>query len=211
MSMLRLKINTAHPQPHQIERAAQILANGGVAVYPTDTTYGLGCDLYQKKSIERIYQIKGMDPKQRLSFICSDLSDIATYAAVDNKSYHIMKQYLPGPYTFVLPASKEVPKLVMTKSKTVGIRVPDNQAILALVRELGHPLITTTVAKTERVTANPKSTYNDPDEISDDFGNQIELLLDGGVLMGQPSSIIDLTMDPPAILREGAGDVSWLK
>lgn len=211
MSMLRLKINTLHPQQHHIERAAQILADGGLAIYPTDTTYGLGCDLYQKRSIERIYQIKGMDPKQRLSFICSDIADIATYASVDNASYRILRQYLPGPYTFVLPASKEVPKLVMTKSKTVGIRVPDNQAILSLVRELGHPLITTTVAKTEKVTSNPKNSYNDPDEIEEDFGNQVELLLDGGILNGQPSSIIDLTMDPPAILREGAGDVSWLK
>lgn len=211
MSMLRLKIAMDHPQPRNIERAAQILSTGGVAVYPTDTTYGLGCDLYQKRSIERIYQIKGMDPKQRLSFICADLSDIANYAAVDNISYRILRQYLPGPYTFVLPASKEVPRLVMTKSKTVGIRVPDNQATLALVRELGHPLITTTVAKTERVTSNPKNSYDDPDEIAEDFGSQIELLLDGGILNGQPSSIIDLTMDPPAILREGAGDVSWLK
>ncbi len=209
--MLRLKINMEHPQPRHIERAAQILADGGVAVYPTDTTYGLGCDLFQKKSIERIYQIKGMDPKQRLSFICSDIADIAAYAQVDNIHYRILRQYLPGPYTFVLPASKEVPRLVMTKSKTVGIRVPDNQAILSLVKELGHPLITTTVAKTERVSVNPKASYDDPDEIEEDFGHQIELLLDGGILPGQPSSIIDLTMDPPAILREGAGDVSWLR
>lgn len=211
MKMLRLHINQDHPQPRHIERAASILRSGGVAIYPTDTTYGLGCDIYHKRSIERIIKIKGLDPKHQLSFICSDLSDIARYAQVDNTHYRVLRQRLPGPYTFVLPATKEVPRIVMTRAKTVGIRVPDCPVLRALVESLGHPLITTTVGKTERVTTNPQAVYYHADDIVADFSQQVDVFLDASTVMGEPSSIIDLTEDPPVLLRQGAGDIDWLE
>lgn len=211
MKMLRLHVNPEHPQPRHIEHAATILRAGGVAIYPTDTTYGLGCDIYHKRSIERVMQIKGLDPKHQLSFICSDLSDIARYAQVDNNYYRILRQHLPGPYTFVLPATKEVPRLVMSKAKTVGIRVPNSPVVLALVEALGHPLITTTVGKTERASSNPKDVYHFADEIVDDFASQVDVFLDVETVMGEPSSIIDLTQDPPQVLRQGAGPTDWIE
>ena len=202
--MLRLQIESTRPNPRHVARAAEMLKSGGLAIYPTDTTYGLGCDLYSKRSVERFYQLKGMDRKQRLSFLCNDLSEISRYAVVENRNYRILKHHVPGPYTFILPATREVPKIVQTNTRTVGIRIPSSATCQLLISELGHPLITTTVARQSEYT-------NDPDEIMNMFGRSVEVFLDGGALYGEPSSVVDLTGDEPEIIREGSGDLEWLK
>lgn len=205
--MLRLHVKPEHPQPRHIGRAGEVLRAGGLAVYPTDTTYGLGCDIYAKRSIERIYQLKGMDKKRRLSFLCSDLSQVAHYAVVEDKTYRILRHHVPGPYTFILPATREVPKVVQSNQNTVGIRVPASPVCTALLQELGHPIISTTVARS----VDGEAAYtNDPDEIAAMFGSSVDVLLDGGSLYGEPSSVIDLTGDEPVIVRRGSGDLSWL-
>lgn len=205
--MLRLHVKLEHPQPRHIARAAEFLRAGGLAVYPTDTTYGLGCDLYSHRSIERVYQLKGMSKKKPLAFLCSDLSEVARYAVVDDRNYRILRHHLPGRYTFVLPASRDVPKIIQQKTRTVGIRIPDSPVCLGLLAELGHPLISTTVG---RATDEGSEYINDPDEIAETFRRNIDVLLDGGPLYQGPSSVVDLTGDEPRILREGSGDLSWL-
>jgi tRNA threonylcarbamoyl adenosine modification protein (Sua5/YciO/YrdC/YwlC family) len=206
-SMLRLHLKADHPQPRHVSRAAEIMRGGGVAVYPTDTTYGLGCDLYARRAIDRIYQLKGMDRKQRMTFLCSELSQVAHFAVIEDKNYRILKHHVPGPYTFILPATREVPKIVQTHTQTVGVRVPKNPFCVALIQELGHPILSTTVAKAE---AGETAYTNDPDEVVRLFGHSIELLLDAGPLYEEPSSVIDLTGAEPVIVRRGAGDLSWL-
>jgi len=205
--MLRLHVKLAHPQPRHVQRAVDVLRGGGIAVYPTDTTYGLGCDFYSKRSIDRIYQLKGMDKGHPLSFLCNDLSQVARYAVVEDRNYRILRHHLPGPYTFVLPATREVPKIVQSKRRTVGIRVPDSQVCMALISGLGHPIISTTVSEK----LGEETNYlNDPDDIASVFGRSVEVLMDGGPLYDQPSSVIDLTGEEPQILREGSADLSWL-
>jgi tRNA threonylcarbamoyl adenosine modification protein (Sua5/YciO/YrdC/YwlC family) len=179
-----------------------VLEQGGVIVYPTDTVYGVGCDLFNPEAIQKIHRLKKMDGKKPLSFICSDLNDISRYAFVSNYAYKIMKRLLPGAYTFILKATKLVPKIAQTKQKTVGIRIPDNKICLALVKELGHPIISTSVSKPN------EGLYNDPAEIEERFGKQLDLVIDGGVIVAEHSSIIDLTDDFPKVIRVGKGDVS---
>jgi tRNA threonylcarbamoyl adenosine modification protein (Sua5/YciO/YrdC/YwlC family) len=205
--MLRLHLKPEHPQPRHVGRTVEILRSGGLAVFPTDTTYGLGCDIYSKRSIDRIYQLKGMSTKQRLSFLCCDLSQVAHYAIIEDRNYRILRHHVPGPYTFILPATREVPKIIQSNTQTVGIRVPKSPVCTALVQELGHPIISTTVAKdVEGETAYT----NDPDEVVRLFGRSIEVLLDAGPLYEEPSSVIDLTGQEPVIVRRGSGDLSWL-
>ena len=205
--MLRLHVKLEHPQPRHIASAGQILRSGGVAVYPTDTAYGLGCDIYSKRSIDRIYYLKGLEPSHRLSFLCADLSEVARYAVVEDRNYRILRHHFPGPYTFILPATREVPKILQTTAKTVGIRIPNSPVCIALIRELGHPIITTTVAKQM---GEDTSYTNDPDDIATLFGRSIDVLLDGGPLYEEPSTVVDLTTTQPTIVRRGAGDLSWL-
>ncbi len=205
--MLRLHLNLEHPQPRHIERVAGLLRGGGLAIYPTDTTYGLGCDLYAKRSIDRIYQLKGLDKKHRLSFLCDDLSLVSRYAVLEDRAYRILRHHVPGPYTFLLPATREVPKIIQSKTRTVGIRIPVSPVCSALIRELGHPIISTTVSRQIDGEANH---MNDPDDIAKSFGRSVEALMDGGPLHGEPSSVIDLTGDEPVIIRRGSGDLSWL-
>jgi len=206
--MLRLHMKLEHPQPRHIGRAVELLRSGGLAVYPTDTTYGLGCDLYAKRSIDRIYQLKGLDKKHRMSFLCSDLSQVAHYATVDDRNYRILRHHLPGPYTFILPATREVPKIVQSNAQTVGIRVPSSPVCAALLTELGHPLISTTVA---RAVDGEAAYTNDPDAIVSLFGRSIDVFLDGGPLFLEPSSVIDLCGPEPVVVRRGSGDLSWLE
>jgi tRNA threonylcarbamoyl adenosine modification protein (Sua5/YciO/YrdC/YwlC family) len=208
MRMLRLHVNLDHPQPRHIGRAADVLRAGGLVIYPTDTTYGLGCDFFAKRAIDRIYQLKGMDAKHPLSFLCADLSEVARYGLVEDRNYRILRHHMPGKYTFILPATREVPKVVQSNARTVGVRIPESPVCLALIRELGHPLISTTVA---RQPSTPQSYINDPDEIAQGFGRSVEVFLDGGLIVGEPSSVVDLTGDAPAILRRGSGDLSWLE
>ena len=195
-----LSINVDHPEPRKIRRAVDALQSGGVIAYPTDTVYGLGCDLTNKHAVERLYSIKGMDRSHPLAFVCPDLSDIARYAMVDNQVYRVLRRFLPGPYTFILEATRDVPKLVQMRRKNVGIRVPACEATRALVRELGRPIISSTAARPG------EEPLVDPHEIDAMFRG-LALVLDGGAGGLVPTSVIDLTTSPPAIVREGAGPV----
>jgi tRNA threonylcarbamoyl adenosine modification protein (Sua5/YciO/YrdC/YwlC family) len=198
-----LEINTENPQPRLIAKVVDILSKGGIIAYPTDTTYGIGCSIYSKRGIERIYSIKQRDKKKPFSFVCNDLSDIARYARVSNYQYKVMKRLLPGPYTFVLTASSLVPDLLVTKQKTVGIRIPDNRICLAIVRELGHPIITTSANR------SGEEPIGDPNDVDRGLGKQLDLVVDGGFLSTCVSSVVSLIDDSPSVLRKGVGDVSW--
>lgn len=195
-----LEINANHPEPRKIQRAVDALLAGEVIAYPTDTVYGLGCDLTNKKAVDRLHQIKGMDRSHPLAFICPDLSEVAKYAIVDNHNYRILKRFLPGPYCFILEATREVPRLVQTKRKTVGIRIPAHEVIRAIVQGLGRPVISTTA---QRPGADP---HVDAQEIDEDFKG-LGLVLDAGAGGVVPTTIVDLTSAPPVVLREGAGPV----
>lgn len=198
-----LEINPKHPEPRKIKKVVEVLANGGVIAYPTDTFYGIGCDLLNKGSIEKIYQLKRRSHQQPFSFICSDLKNISEYAQVTNYAYKTMKRLLPGPYTFILEGSRLVPKIMLTKRQTVGIRVPDNPICLAIVQELGHPVISTSATDPET-----SAILSTPREIQDKIGHALSLTVDGGNVPGVASSIISLIDDTPEVLREGAGDIS---
>lgn len=200
-----IKINSQNPQMRLIRRAVDVLQNGGVIAYPTDTVYGFGCSLYNKKAIERIYQIKRSEKNRPFSFICADLKDISLYSKVSNYGYKTMKRLLPGPYTFILEGTKLVPKIMLTpKRKTAGIRVPNHPIALALVQELGHPIISTSA------TLPGGEILYDPADIDQKVGKLLDLIVDGGILVSEPSSVIDLTEDVPKIVRQGKGDVSTL-
>jgi tRNA threonylcarbamoyl adenosine modification protein (Sua5/YciO/YrdC/YwlC family) len=194
------RINPSNPQKRLIDKAVEILKDGGIIAYPTDTIYGFGCDMYNKKAIQRIYQIKKRDPQKPFSFICSDLKNISLYAQVTNQAYKIMKKYLPGPYTFILLGTKLVPKIMVTKRKTVGIRVPNNNICLALVKTLGNPIISTSVG------LSGGEVFSDPSLIEETFGAQIDVTIDGGLLTNQPSTIISLIDDEVEVIREGLGE-----
>jgi tRNA threonylcarbamoyl adenosine modification protein (Sua5/YciO/YrdC/YwlC family) len=200
-----ITINPKNPQPRLIRRVVEVLKEGGVVGYPTDTIYGIGCDLFNPEAIRRIHRLKKLEGKKLLSFICSDLKDISRYAYVSNYAYKMMKRLLPGAYTFVLKATKLVPKIAMTKQNTVGIRIPDNKICLSLVRELGHPIISTSVYKPD------EGLYNDPAGIEERFGKQLDLVVDGGMIVAEHSSMVDLTGDLPKVIRKGKGDVSLFR
>jgi tRNA threonylcarbamoyl adenosine modification protein (Sua5/YciO/YrdC/YwlC family) len=198
-----LEINPDNPQPRLITRVVDILAKGGVIAYPTDTTYGIGCSIFNKRGIERIYLLKQRERKKPFSFICADLSEIARYAKVSNYAYKVMKRYLPGPYTFVLDATSLVPDLLLTKQKTVGIRIPANRICLAVVKELGHPIITTSANH------SGEEPIGDPSLVDAELGGSLDLVIDGGTLSADVSSVVSLIGDTPTVLRAGCGDVSW--
>lgn len=198
-----LPINPEHPEPRKIKRVVEILEKGGVIAYPTDTVYGLGCDLMNKQAIESLYQIKGMQRDKNLAFICPDLADIAKYAIVENSAYRVLRRLLPGPYCFVLQATRDVPKMVQMNKKTVGIRVPANPVAQAIVRELGRPIISTTAAPPG---ADP---IIDPWEIKETFPG-LEIIVDAGVCGTVPSTVVDLSGGEIVIVREGAGPIDDL-
>jgi tRNA threonylcarbamoyl adenosine modification protein (Sua5/YciO/YrdC/YwlC family) len=195
-----LSINLDHPEPRKVRRAVDAMLAGAVIAYPTDTVYGLGCDLTNKHAIDRLYAIKRMDRSHPLAFVCPDLSDIARYAIVDNQVYRVLRRFLPGPYTFVLQATREVPKLVQMRRKTVGIRVPACETTRALARELGRPIVSSTAARPG------EPPFIDPREIDQAFVG-LALVLDAGAGGSVPTTVIDLTTVPPAVIREGAGSV----
>lgn len=197
-----LSIHSQNPQLRLIRKAVDVLRQGGIIIYPTDTVYGLGCDLSNKKGIERIYEIKRRDRKRPLSFICADLKHISQYAQVTDYAYKTMKRLLPGPYTFILEASRLVPKIILPKRSTTGIRVPDNQICLELIKELGQPIISTSVQD-----ENGEDLGN-PQEIAERFGRTVDLIIDGGIIIPEPSSVISLVDDNIEIIRHGKGDVS---
>jgi tRNA threonylcarbamoyl adenosine modification protein (Sua5/YciO/YrdC/YwlC family) len=185
-----------------IKIVVETLKKGGIVVYPTDTYYGMGCDIMNQRAIARIYQLKKRDKSKPFSFICSGLKNISDYAKVSNYAYKTMRRLLPGPYTFILEGSKLVPKIMLTKRKTAGIRVPDNKICLSLVEELGNPIITTSA------TLPDGTVLNDASLIHDVFKNRIDIVIDGSIVSGQPSSVISLINDEPEVLRKGMGDVS---
>jgi tRNA threonylcarbamoyl adenosine modification protein (Sua5/YciO/YrdC/YwlC family) len=191
-----LTINPQNPQQRLINRVCEILDKKGIISYPTDSFYGIGCDLYNVKGIELIHRIKNRPLKKPFSIICDSLKEISQYAQVTNYAYKTMKRCLPGPYTFILEATKLVPKIMLTKRKTVGIRVPDNKIALAIVRTLGRPIISTSAG------------LDDPHAIQDTYSSYLEVVIDGGVLYPSPSSVISLIDDVPEIIRKGKGDVS---
>jgi tRNA threonylcarbamoyl adenosine modification protein (Sua5/YciO/YrdC/YwlC family) len=196
-----IEINPKNPEPRKIRRAADALRAGQIIAYPTDTCYGLGCDLFNKKAIDRLYQIKGMDKSHPLSFVCRDIASIAKYAMLHNYEYSVVKDYLPGPYCFILNATREVPRIVQSPRKQVGIRVPNHAVSLALVEELGGPIISSTAARPD------SAPHVDPMELDREFPG-LDLVLDGGPGGLEPTSIIDLTGKTPKIIRVGAGDVT---
>lgn len=198
---MMLPLNPEHPEPRKIRRAVEALLEGGVIAYPTDTVYALGCDVTSKKAIERLYQSKGLERTQPLAFVCPDLSEIARYAVVEKHHYRVLRHYLPGPYCFILEATREVPKLLLNKQKTVGIRVPNHPVAQMLARELGRPLVSTSAQKPGQPHA-----YVDPREILDDFPN-LELAVDGGPGGIVGTTVIDLTKNPVEVVREGLGEL----
>ncbi len=197
-----LQLNTVHPQPRRIGRVADVLRGDGVIVYPTDTVYGLGCDIRSKKALERVRRIKRIDNKRHLSFVFADLKAISQYAQVSDNAYKILRRYLPGPYTFVLKATRLVPRIVLTKRNEVGIRIPDNRICQALVAELGNPILSSSVRMPD------DQLLDDPRAIDDMYKGQVDLVVDGGVFLPEPSSIISLLEDQPQVLRAGKGDVT---
>ncbi len=197
-----LKINPINPQERLLAKVVDALTNNGLIGYPTDTGYALGCDLYNTRGIARLYQIKRRPLNKPFSFICADLKNISEYAQVGNTAYKAMRRLLPGPYTFILEASRLVPKILQTKRRTVGIRVPDHPIALELVKLLGHPIISTSAALPEEV---PET---DPYEIAEKFKAHLDIVIDAGVIPSAPSSIISFIEDVPEIIREGKGDIS---
>ncbi len=199
----RIEINPCNPQPRLVSQVVEILKRGGVICYPTDTMYGVGCDIFNQKAVKRIYQLKKRPKNKPFSFMCSSLKNISKYGHVGNTAYRLMKKNLPGPYTFVLPGSKMVPKIMLTKQKTVGIRVPDNPICLAIIEELGNPLLNTSALSDEH--PDPVVDAIDVDTL---FGKQVDLIIDGGEVYPDPSTVISLITDQPEILREGKGDIT---
>jgi tRNA threonylcarbamoyl adenosine modification protein (Sua5/YciO/YrdC/YwlC family) len=191
-----VSINSKNPQQRLINRICDVLDKGGLIAYPTDTFYGIGCDLFNKKGIRLIYKLKNRALNKPFSFICDSLKEISRYAQVSNYAYKTMRRLLPGPYTFILEGTKMVPKIMLTKRKTVGIRVPDNKICLAIVTTLGRPIISTSAG------------LDDPYEIKDSFSSNLDIVVDGGGLYPKPSSVISLIGDVPEIIRVGKGDVS---
>lgn len=198
-----LKVNPLNPQKRAILRIVEVLKAGGVIIYPTDTVYGLGCDLFNKGAIERIYKIKRASPSKRLSIICPDLAQVALYAQLTDKAFKFMKKLTPGPYTFILKATRLVPKVMLTKQRTVGVRVPDHAVPLAIVEALGHPIITTSVARPD------ETLYDDPEEMAERFKGQVDLIVDAGKIFPGHSTIVDLTVDPPKLVRKGKGELGF--
>jgi tRNA threonylcarbamoyl adenosine modification protein (Sua5/YciO/YrdC/YwlC family) len=195
-----LPINSTHPEPRKIDKALEILKGGGIIAYPTGTIYGIGCDILNKKAIEKVYRIKGIDRKKPLSFLCFDLSDLSRYARVDDAAYRIMRRLLPGPYTFILEATKEVPRLVLSKRNSVGIRVPDHPVALALLKGLGNPIISTSASLNGEMLLDAES-------IERKFP-ELDLILDAGPASARPSTILAITENGEIdVLREGAGPI----
>jgi tRNA threonylcarbamoyl adenosine modification protein (Sua5/YciO/YrdC/YwlC family) len=197
-----LHIHPENPQPRLVKQVVECLKDGGVIVYPTDTIYGIGCDIFQHKAIERICKIKNVDPqKAQLSFICQDLSKLSDYTkSIDTPLYRMLKTYLPGPYTFILPASKQVPKILQSKKSTIGLRVPDNIICQGFLSELGNPILSASLP------GDMVEEYTDPEVIYDKFETLVDLVIDGGIGGMIPSTIVDCTTSDWTIIREGLGE-----
>lgn len=199
-----LRINPENPEGRKIRQVVESLQNGGVIIYPTDTVYGLGCDIFNHKAVEKICRLRDLDPKKAmLSMVCKDISQISEYAAqIDNNVFKLMKKHLPGPFTFVLKAGNGVPKLFKNRKRTIGVRVPNNQIVSDIVEGLGHPILTTSLKSDDEILEY----FTDPIDINEDFKKLVDIVIDGGIGGNVPSTVIDCTDDTPALLRAGAGD-----
>lgn len=197
-----LHMHPVNPQVRNIKMVIECLLDGGVIIYPTDTIYGLGCDIFQHKAVERICRIKQVDPaKAQLSFICYDLSDLSNYTkSISTPLYRLLKNYLPGPYTFILPASKQVPKILKSRKDTIGLRIPDNIIARSLVRELQHPILSSSLP------GDMVEEYTDPEMIREKFESQVDIIIDGGIGGMVPSTVVDCTGDEPVLTRKGLGE-----
>lgn len=197
-----LRIHPKDPQPRLIKQVVESLQKGGIIIYPTDTVYGLGCDILHQKAIERICLIKQVDPKKaQLSFICNDLSHLSDYAKpIPNPTFRLLREYLPGPYTFILPASKLVPKILQSKKDTIGLRIPDNTIAQAIIKELGRPILSASLPGTM------VEDYTDPEVMHQNFPHEVDYIIDGGIGGMIPSTIIDCTGDEPELVRQGLGE-----
>jgi len=197
-----IRIHPEDPQPRLIRQVVATLEKGGVIIYPTDTIYGLGCDIYEHKAINRIARIKQVDPqKAQLSFVCSDLSHLSDFAKqIPTSTYRLLREYLPGPYTFILPASKLVPKILQSRKDTIGLRIPDNKIAQAIVKELGRPILSASLPG-EHI-----EDYTDPEIMHENFRNDADLVIDGGPGGMIPSTIIDCTGEAPVVTRQGLGE-----
>ena len=204
-----LRIHPENPDPRKVKMVAECLRDGGLIIYPTDTVYGLGCDISNKSAMERLYRFKGVKPgKANFSFICYDLSHITEYAKqVDTPTYKLMRHCLPGPYTFILKASNTIPRPFKNKKKTVGIRVPDNEIARAIVQELGHPIVSTSVHHTDKIL----DYITDPEYIHEELGRIVDIVVDGGPGGVEPSTVIDCTGGEPELIRAGKGEVEVIE
>jgi len=200
-----LHLHPENPQIRNVKMVVECLLDGGVIIYPTDTIYGLGCDIFQHKAVERICRIKQVDPaKAQLSFICYDLSDLSNYTkSISTPLYRLLKTYLPGPYTFILPASKQVPKILKSRKDTIGLRIPDNVIARSLIHELGHPILSSSLP------GEMVEEYTDPDMIQEKFESQVDIIIDGGIGGMIPSTVVDCTGDEPVLIRKGLGE--WVE
>jgi tRNA threonylcarbamoyl adenosine modification protein (Sua5/YciO/YrdC/YwlC family) len=225
-----LHLHPENPQIRNVKIVVECLLDGGVIIYPTDTIYGLGCDIFQHKAVERICRIKQVDPaKAQLSFICYDLSDLSNYTkSISTPLYRLLKTYLPGPYTFILPASKQVPKILKSRKDTIGLRIPDNIIARSLIHELGHPILSSSLpgafasqGHEEKIAHGRKGSddrpsaatsslwveeYTDPEMIREKFENHVDIIIDGGIGGMVPSTVVDCTGDEPVLIRKGLGE-----
>ncbi|MBX2876258.1 MAG: threonylcarbamoyl-AMP synthase [Saprospiraceae bacterium] len=201
-----LKINPDNPEGRKIKQVVDILQNGGVIIYPTDTVYGLGCDIFNPKAVERICRLRGLKPeKAMLSFICKDISQIAEYAfQIDNDVFKTLKRNLPGPFTFVLKSNNQVPKLFKNRKRSIGVRIPDNGIAQAIVQELGRPILSLSLKSDDEVLEY----FTDPIDIFDDFKKLTDVVIDGGIGTNVPSTVVDCMGDEMVILRQGAGELT---
>lgn len=197
-----IHVHPKDPQARLIQQVAECLKDGGVVVYPTDTIYGLGCDIFQPKAVEKICKIKQVDPaKAQLSFICRDLSHLSDYTkSIDTPLYRMLKSYLPGPYTFILPSSKQVPKILQSKKSTIGLRIPDNEICRHILDTLGHPLLSASLP------GEMVEEYTDPEVIQEKFGHLVDFVIDGGIGGMVPSTVVDCTTPDWHIIRQGLGE-----
>lgn len=198
-----VKIYPDNPNPREVQKVVEVLRSGGLVIYPTDTVYGLGCDVNNARAVERIAQIKGLNlKKDHLSFVCHDMSHLSLYTkALDNQVFKLLKKHLPGPFTFILPASNNVPKLFKNNKKTIGFRVPDNPIILEIVRELGNPVLSTSIKDEDEVIEYT----TDPELIHEKYGDLVDLVIDGGYGGNEGSTIVDCTDYPFEVVRQGKG------
>lgn len=200
------QIHPDNPQARLVKRAAELIREGAVVVYPTDSAYALGCHLGDRKALDRIMQLRAVDKHHNFTLMCRDLSELGTYAKVDNSTFRLLKANTPGAYTFILPGTSEVPKrLLHEKRKSIGLRIPDNRIALAILEELGEPLLTSTL-----ILAGETEPLNDPYDIRDRLERQVDLIIDGGYCGLEPTTVVDLRDGAPVILREGAGSIAAL-